>query len=958
MEEVQLSLAPHDRLCLPQPRRLLHEKAVTLDGEKILHLYYGDLEITFDDPSLVSFGENLLVTSQFTARDTIGWGGTELYAWETVKELLETLVSQGLLKVQESAPEPPAAAPTTRGCPVAHGATASAPDPRANARWWSRAECVALSQEIFGVPVEVGNLESLVRAARIAHPALDVAGRQLGDENVYPPQLRLEIPTEHRSCSYRGSRYQHELPMNVTGLKLIQGCWSDVLQGLRITKREFLRRRAPSKPTMSLVELYIYATSVLSLPSYLMHRASDPVRNGQIPIAVSALYRAIDGTRITSRHMLLTGDPPHAADVVPGVDKFFLHAERELLLLTGRGVCAGPPGMIEEFLGHVMDVAPEEELIDTVPLPAFSEVSSSMDYALAACELEATVDQFWLQQLLVIERLYEHVTRSARTEGVNETLRSRLAASLSAEAVTHIISHLHVNPTATARRSVYDTFSTVVDICRGMRNLPLASPIAFGDLGDDNDPRIATFRQFFLEHVPDVDPVTSGELALALARLLTLEERALPAMAARQAEVNGILGRAPASRAFSAADLARAWSRASLRSILCETLGISLVTREGETTLVRAAAADAVESRSSTLPALVDPIVLADPGFASLRKLFARSRYSLESVLWRLCGRTVDSPLEGAAALQNLTTTPQDLTEPIGDALDVLIRLFMVPARVPREALARLLRADELQALFESGLVDVRDDFATSPFSMGTIDGLYFLTDTAQTIRERRVADVAGGAPEASPNALVMPAYAETYLFAAKTHRHPTEWALDLCTGSGVHALLASRYSKHVAASDISARAIRFAAWNKRLNGIDNVEFATGSVWEPWFARRFDKITVNPPYQPDSRQRPGQNWWGAGPRGSGIVSLILGGLTDHLTDEGELQMVGQISSWDEDGDLERPILRAVGPSRDRFDVRLDVDETPLSEYRRRYPGEPLTGLVRTAYGVVTLTRRG
>ncbi len=941
-------LSPEDTLFVSQPRRLLHEKAVGPDGDPILHVYYGDLEITFDDPSLIPFGEKLLVSPRFLAGQTMEWSDGRAYPWETVQELLATLRSQGFLTLEE--PPAPRAAPRAE-CPVAHDA-ASSRDLLLNARTWTPDCCLALSEEVFGTAVEVGHLESLIRCTRIAHPTLDEAGRQLGDENVSPPQLRLDIPAEHRRCTYRGSRHEHALPMNVTGLKLVQGCWPDVLQALQVTKQELLRRRARSGP-LSLVEVYLYATTVLALPAYLMHRASDPLENGRIPIAISALFRAIDGTRITSRHMLLTGATPFAPEFVPDVEKLFLQAEKEALFIAERGVCAGPPGMIREFLGQVLSVDAAASAEGEALPPALAEVSAATDYALAACEIESIVDRLWLRQAPLLEELLVHLAREGSLDPASDALRRALTASTNIEALPFGISHLTVE--ARSREAVVQSFSTIIAHCRELRGRE-AEVVAPARAFDEDRGAAALAARLVLER-PTLPAATADALARALVQLVALEDDALAAMAERQAEVNRILGRSPPRRPFTAHDLSCAWSTVSLRRIVRDTLGLELVTGEPDQERqreLRFEAARVTTGGSGAAAAYPTPRMLDAAGFRALRTLLARSRYSLAAVLRRVWGKSFDTELEAAAAFQKLAASPPPLNGKITDALDVLVRLFLLPADVPDAALTRHLRGDELAALVRSGLVERRDGAVTSAFAMGAIDGIYFVTDTPATIagaRASRTASTPGAA-----NALVMPAYLETYIFAQKTHRHPVESALDLCTGSGVHALLAARYARRVTASDISARAIAFARFNQELNAIANVELAVGSVWEPVGGRRFDRITANPPYQPDSRHRPGENWWGAGPRGDGIVSRIVSGLDEHLTDDGELQMIAQLTTW-EGSDVEQQMGAALGAAADRFDVHFDTREISLAELRQQHPEEPLQGAVGASHGVTTIARR-
>ena len=74
---------------------------------------------------------------------------------------------------------------------------------------------------------------------------------------------------------------------------------------------------------------------------------------------------------------------------------------------------------------------------------------------------------------------------------------------------------------------------------------------------------------------------------------------------------------------------------------------------------------------------------------------------------------------------------------------------------------------------------------------------------------------------------------------------------LDLCTGSGCIALaLAKEFpASEVYATDVSAKAIKYAKDNADRNTIRNVEFLKGSLFAPVEEHMsFDLITANPPY--------------------------------------------------------------------------------------------------------------
>ena len=83
---------------------------------------------------------------------------------------------------------------------------------------------------------------------------------------------------------------------------------------------------------------------------------------------------------------------------------------------------------------------------------------------------------------------------------------------------------------------------------------------------------------------------------------------------------------------------------------------------------------------------------------------------------------------------------------------------------------------------------------------------------------------------------------------AKVTIRSPVARALDLCAGSGVQALFAAAHCEHVIGTDINPRALRLAALSAALNGIDNVEWRLGDLFEPVSKQLFELVVANPPF--------------------------------------------------------------------------------------------------------------
>lgn len=168
--------------------------------------------------------------------------------------------------------------------------------------------------------------------------------------------------------------------------------------------------------------------------------------------------------------------------------------------------------------------------------------------------------------------------------------------------------------------------------------------------------------------------------------------------------------------------------------------------------------------------------------------------------------------------------------------LDTLIRLFLMNVPVP---LAAAERAFDLREWERLGLLRVAE---------GEVHPLVRLLPHAHLVC---AADL-----NPSPGAPIRPDYvmgigAASLTSANLAPRLPRRLTLDLGTGCGIQALLAAGHSEQVIATDRNDRAIAFATFNAQLNGIDNIRFLTGSLFEPLrrqYEGRFDLIVTNPPF--------------------------------------------------------------------------------------------------------------
>lgn len=133
--------------------------------------------------------------------------------------------------------------------------------------------------------------------------------------------------------------------------------------------------------------------------------------------------------------------------------------------------------------------------------------------------------------------------------------------------------------------------------------------------------------------------------------------------------------------------------------------------------------------------------------------------------------------------------------------------------------------------------------------------------------------------------------------------------ALDLGTGCGIQALLVARHAGSVVATDISARALAYAALNAQLNGVSNIEFRLGSMFEPVEGEAFDLIVSNPPFviTPRSDGVPEYEYRDGGLVGDALVEQFLRAAPTFLTAGGVAQLLG---NWESRGGQSSLIGRA------------------------------------------------
>lgn len=197
----------------------------------------------------------------------------------------------------------------------------------------------------------------------------------------------------------------------------------------------------------------------------------------------------------------------------------------------------------------------------------------------------------------------------------------------------------------------------------------------------------------------------------------------------------------------------------------------------------------------------------------------------------------------------------------------------------PRALLEGLMGAQALAVLERLDLVQDSPDGLKARALLFPCLGRYLFTDLF--------------APVGDPQFQVYWLGSDSLGLARCAPRKPVARSLDLCTGSGVHAVLAGAHASEAWGVDINPRALHISRINALVNGQGSVcNFVQGSLYDPLPEGRFGLITANPPFVPTPRGdlaffRPG------GETGEAITEAIVRGLPERLEVGGTLALVSQ-----------------------------------------------------------------
>jgi hypothetical protein len=295
--------------------------------------------------------------------------------------------------------------------------------------------------------------------------------------------------------------------------------------------------------------------------------------------------------------------------------------------------------------------------------------------------------------------------------------------------------------------------------------------------------------------------------------------------------------------------------------------------------------------------------------------------------------------------------------EPLG----TIIKLLVLELSVKPEAAARALAPLSLERLAALGIIDWSREVVQARVRIVPHDELLIASDTRL---------VPGSAPRRDHVAGV---HHPSVTLANLTVRRPVAAALDVGTGCGVQAILTAPHAERVVATDVNERALNFAAFNATLNGVTNVEFRTGSFFEPAEGSRFDLVISNPPYviSPDS----GYLFRDSGLPGDSVSRIVVERAPLFLAEDGfATVLVAWVHAADEEWSAplrewvagsgcdawllhfasEDPLTHAANWNRDHFAHDADAFAAALDRWIAYFDR---LGIEAIAHGAVVLRRR-
>jgi SAM-dependent methyltransferase len=236
------------------------------------------------------------------------------------------------------------------------------------------------------------------------------------------------------------------------------------------------------------------------------------------------------------------------------------------------------------------------------------------------------------------------------------------------------------------------------------------------------------------------------------------------------------------------------------------------------------------------------------------------------------------------------------------------------------EAEARAALGDiPLGGLLEAGLLERAEGGVVSPFVTRVAGGRFFVCDDLSE---------AGDAVMGVSSSTLLSIRASMPLERVRS-------ALDLGCGAGTVAIALAPRCDRVVATDVSERAIAVAWVNAWINGVTNVEFRKGDLFQPAGAEAFDLVVSQPPFVARPEGETGAVYLFGGSRGDELALRLLRELPAHLAPGGTAVLRIDWPVADADAPIDERLRAAVG-APDASVLAVGFLEEDLDDYCENY----------------------
>jgi carbamoyltransferase len=254
--------------------------------------------------------------------------------------------------------------------------------------------------------------------------------------------------------------------------------------------------------------------------------------------------------------------------------------------------------------------------------------------------------------------------------------------------------------------------------------------------------------------------------------------------------------------------------------------------------------------------------------------------------------------------------------------LSHLTQLFLLGEGLSRKRVSDLLGRDAVSALMLCGVLFRRSGDLFSRVVLYPCLGHFLFTDYWVT--------------QGQDPGQVYELGTDSFVLARVTPRHRVRRALDLCTGSGIHAILSASVCEHSSAVDINPRALEYTKLNAALNGV-HCSTHLGDLYQALEeGETYDLITANPPYVPSPDEAVLVHR-SAGETGEEVPERLVAGLPSRLSSGGLFSMVLEYPVLQHEDYLDR-LERWLGEDQGWGIIVLSFGEKSVGAYIKLHVG--------------------